>query len=61
MNWNNSQNLILTTSFSCPWLLGYVVKRGNGGPTFSSFNAVLLNSPKKYTMVGAPWRIVLYG
>jgi len=43
---NNSQNLLSTTLFSCPRLLGYEVKHGNVGPTFSSFNAVLLKSIK---------------
>ena len=47
MNCNNDgQNLLSTTLFSCPRLLGYEVKHGNVGPTFSSFNAVLVKSRK---------------
>ena len=47
MNCNkNGQNLLSTTLFSCPPLLGYEVKHGNVGPTFSSFNAVLVKSRK---------------
>ena len=43
---NNGQNLLSTTLFSCPRLLRYEVKHGNHGPTFSSFNAVLVKSRK---------------